>query len=354
MLFSTALRVPSAQESFPSPPTMAMPQTDGPLPWSEFELIDSIFAPLSRGVPGAFDLKDDVAAIAPEPGHELVLKTDSTIENVHFLPADPPDTVARKALRRALSDLAAKGTTPAAYLLALALPATISRAWLEMFAHGLRADQAKFCIGLAGGETSKTAGVLTITVTAIGWVPCGRLLRRNGARPGDEVWVTGTVGDAAGGFGLLTNEPSPQDIAVRDYLVGRFRIPEPRVEFGLALGGIASATIDVSDGLLADLGHVADVSGVHIELVLGRVPISAQLHSLWGAEAGLRSVSAGDDYEIAFTAPPGASGEIAAVARQTGIPVTRIGRVLEDSAGISLRDASGRKICVERHGYRHF
>ena len=335
---------------------MATRQTDSSLSCSEFELIDRFFAPLARGLPGTFDLKDDVAALVMKPGHELVLKTDSTIESVHFLEGDPPDAVGQKALRRALSDLAAKGAEPHAYLLALALPSKISLAWLEEFAEGLSADQAQFGISLAGGETSRTPGALTITVTAIGWVGEGRLLRRGGAKPGDDVWVTGTIGDAAGGLCLLRNQAALRNIPARDRLIRRFRLPEPRLQFGIALGGIASAGIDVSDGLLADLGHIAVISEARIEIELDRIPISPELHALWGngPEVVLRAVSAGDDYEIAFTAPADAADEIAAAARRTVTFATRIGRVIRGAAHVELLDAAGRGIPVKRKGYTHF
>lgn len=322
----------------------------------EFELIAEIFAPLARALPGAFDLKDDVAALTAWPGHDLVLKTDSTIESVHFFSGDPPATIARKALRRALSDIGAKGAAPAAYLLAIALPSTISEAWIRKFAEGLCADQAQFRVALAGGETSRTPGTLTITVTAIGWVPAGRVLRRSGAKVGDDVWVTGTIGDAAGGLCLLKNEATLLDIAARERLITRFRVPEPRMEFGLALAGVANAAIDVSDGLVADLGHVAALSGARIEVELERVPVSADLCALWGSgpQMRLRAVGAGDDYEIAFTAPPKASDEVVALALRTRVPATRIGRLVAGPAGVSIRDLSGREVCPERTGYTHF
>jgi len=335
---------------------MATRQADSPPPWGEFELIDRLFAPLARGFAGAFDLRDDVATLPARAGHELVLKTDSTIDGVHYLPGDPPDMVAQKALRRALSDLAAKGAEPEVYLLAMALPGNTERIWLERFVHGLSADQALFGIVLAGGETNRTPGVLTITVTVVGWVPEGRLVRRSGARPGDDVWVTGTVGDAAGGLCLLKNEAVLQDAAARERLVRRFRIPEPRLEFGTALAGIASASIDVSDGLVADLGHVSNVSRAGIEIELDRLPLSSELRSLWGNGPGwaLRAASAGDDYEIAFTAPVEASGEIAAIAERTLTPATRIGRVVRGSGGVALLDPAGREISLHRAGYTHF
>ena len=335
---------------------MATRQADSPLPWGEFELIDKLFAPLARSLPGAFDLKDDVAVLAPRQGHELVLKTDSVIEGVHFLPDDPADTVAQKALRRALSDLAAKGAEAQAYLLALALPKTTEKSWLEKFAEGLSRDQAEFGAALAGGETDRTPGALTVTITAIGWVPEGRLLRRGGARRGDEVWVTGTIGDAAGGLHILKDKVVLENEAAHDHLVGRYLVPRPRLAFGMALRGIATAAIDVSDGLLADLGHVAEVSQARIEINLDSVPLSSELRALWGKspETVLRAISAGDDYEIAFTSPAATADEIDAAARRTGTPATRIGRVAEGASEVALLDSSGREMSGQRRGYTHF
>jgi thiamine-monophosphate kinase len=335
---------------------MATRQADSPLPWGEFELIDRLFAPLAHGLAGAFDLKDDVAALPARAGHELVLKTDTTIESVHFLPGEPPDTVAQKALRRALSDHAAKGSTPEAYLLAIAIPENTEEIWLERFTEGLARDQKQFGIALAGGETNRTPGVLTITITMIGWVPEGRLVRRSGAKAGDDVWVTGSIGDAAGGLCLLKKETVLQDAAARDHLVRRFRVPEPRLKFGMALSGFTSAAIDVSDGLVADLGHVADASGVRIEIDSASVPLSSELRALWGnsEETASRAASAGDDYEIAFTAPVEATGEIAAAARRTLTPAARIGRVVRGPGDVALLDSTGRGISLPRKGYTHF
>lgn len=335
---------------------MTAEQVGQAAPWDEFELIEKVFAPLARNLAGAFGLKDDVAALAPPAGHELVLKTDSTIESVHFLHDDPPDTVAQKALRRALSDIAAKASTPAVYLLAIALPAGVSRAWIESFAQGLAADQTRYGIALAGGETSRTPGPLSITVTAIGWVREGRLLRRSGAELGHDVWMTGTIGDAEAGLGILKGEAVLEDAAARDFLVRRFRIPEPRLQFGSALGGMASAAIDISDGLIADLGHIAEVSAVKIQVELDRIVLSSQLRALWGTsqKTVLRAASGGDDYEIGFTASVDARDAIVAAAKQTRTQVTRIGSVVEGAGEVALTDSSGRAISSEREGYRHF
>lgn len=331
-------------------------QVDQSVAWDEFELIEKVFAPLARNLPGAFGLKDDVAALPPKAGHELVLKTDSTIESVHFLHDDPPDTVAQKSLRRALSDIAAKASTPAAYLLAIALPAGVSRAWIERFAQGLATDQAQYGIALVGGETSRTPGPLTITVTAIGWVREGRLLRRSGAKPGHDVWMTGTVGDAEAGLCLLKGEAVLEDAAAREFLVRRFRVPEPRLEFGIALGGVASAAIDISDGLIADLGHIAEVSTVNIQVALDRIVLSPGLSALWGTSQKtlLRAASGGDDYEIAFTASVDARDAIVAAAKRTRTRVTRIGSVADGTGEVVLTDSTGSTISAAREGYRHF
>jgi thiamine-monophosphate kinase len=333
---------------------MANRKADSPL--DEFELIDTLFAPLARSFAGAFELKDDVAVLSPRTGHELVLKTDSLIESVHFLHDDPAGTVAQKALRRALSDLAAKGAEPHLYLLAIAIPVATERSWLEEFAAALASDQRRFGIALGGGETNRTPGALTITVTALGWTPQHALLRRNGAKPGDDVWVSGTIGDACAGLAILKGEESSADPVARNYLVSRCRLPEPRIAFGKALRGIASAAIDVSDGLVADLGHVGEASQVTIEIEAAAIPMSAELCGLWGnsEKTLVRAVTAGDDYEIAFTAPPSAAGAVEDMARQTNTRVTRIGRAVQGPGTAALLDSLSRQIPLPRKGYTHF
>ncbi|HWE06095.1 MAG TPA: thiamine-phosphate kinase [Rhizomicrobium sp.] len=334
---------------------MKNPEFEAKVRPGEFELIAKLFAPLSRGVSGAFALTDDVAVIEPKPGCEFVLKTDSLIESVHFLRSDPAGTVAQKALRRALSDLAAKGAGPSVYLLALALPSWPELNWLEAFAAGLAEDQAKFECALAGGETNATPGPVTVTVTAVGYVPQGALIRRNGATPGDSVFVSGTIGDAGAGLDLLANGDIPASAAARDFLVSRYRLPIPRLELGRELRGLASAALDVSDGLLADLGHIAEASQARIEIDAARVPMSDALRELRGEGISVRvgAAIAGDDYEIAFTAPRSAADTILDVARRTGTQVTEIGRVVS-GGGVALLDGSGNPIQMPRLGYTHF
>ena len=320
----------------------------------EFELIRTLFAPLTRAFPGAFGLTDDVAVVAPLAGHDIVLKTDAIVEGVHFFRTDPPETVAKKALRTNISDFAAKGAVPHAYLLALALPDWPGKAWLEKFAHGLEEDQAAFDVVLAGGDTDRTPGALTIAVMMTGFVPEGILIRRDGASPGDAVFVTGTIGDAGGGLHLLLEKTEIVE-AWQHELVARYRMPQPRLAFGKSLRGMASAALDVSDGLIADLGHIAELSRVRIEIDAARVPLSAALIQLWGCDANaiLRAAGAGDDYEIAFTAPVRHRDAIAKAAAQTGTRVTEIGRVVEGEGAV-LCDAQGRELPVARKGHVHF
>ena len=318
----------------------------------EFELIGKILAPLSRNAPGAFGLADDAAILSPSPGHEIVLKTDAIVEGVHFLQRDPADTVAKKALRVNLSDLAAKGAVPAGYLMTLLLPDWPDIEWLEAFAAGLAADQSEFGLSLLGGDTSATPGPLAISIAAMGFVPQGTMIRRAGARPGDVIFVSGTIGDAAAGLAVLRGETPPE--AHRE-LVARYRIPVPRLALGKALRGIASASLDVSDGLIADLAHIAETSGVRIMVEAARIPLSPALHHLWGrgAEVLVRAATSGDDYEIAFAAPAARRDAVARAAAQGGVAVTEIGRV-EAGTGIALIDGEGTEIPVARRGFTHF
>ncbi|HEY0283552.1 MAG TPA: thiamine-phosphate kinase [Rhizomicrobium sp.] len=318
---------------------------------SEFALIAQVFAPLA-GTPGAFGLTDDAAALPARVGHDLVVTTDALVEGVHFLAGDPPVSIAQKALRVNLSDLAAKGAEPAGYLLALSLPERIGLTWIEEFARGLGEDQKRFSVPLLGGDTTATPGPLTLAITAMGYVPAGAMIRRSGARAGDGVYVSGTIGDAGGGLALLSGESADIGADEAGLLIGRYRLPSPRLALGRALRGVASAALDVSDGLIADLSHIADVSRVRIVVEAGLIPRSSALRALWGdsPEAIVRAATAGDDYEIAFTASEAKAGEAAGLG---GAAVTRIGRV-EEGAGVALLDSDGREIEVAHTGFTHF
>ncbi len=316
---------------------------------SEFELISRLFVPLATE-PGALGLTDDACLLEQKAGCDLVVTTDAMIEGVHFLGSDPADLIAGKALRVNLSDLAAKGATPAGYLLAIAVPRSREYAWLECFARGLSDDQKAFGVSLLGGDTTATPGPLTLSVTALGYVPAGTMIRRSGARSGDGVYVSGTIGDAGAGLALLKGELQAGTDA--GFLVGRYRRPTPRLALGQALRGIASAALDVSDGLLADLGHIAEVSKVRITVEADRIPRSEALRRLWvGRDGIVRAATAGDDYEIAFSAP--SDPAVLAAGRKAGVPVSRIGRV-EAGQGVVLVDGAGQEIPVGRTGFVHF
>lgn len=323
---------------------MASGNADRP---GEFALIAELFAPLSKNAPGAFGLTDDAAVLAPPTGHELVLKTDAVVEGVHFFRTDPPGDVARKALRVNLSDLAAKGAAPIGYMMALLLPDWPDMAWLRAFVDGLAADQAAFQLSLMGGDTSATPGPLAVSISAFGYVPTGAMIRRAGAQAGDLVFVSGTVGDAGGGLAVLKENKSVPE------LIARYRVPEPRLTLGPLLRGLATASLDVSDGLMADLGHIADVSKVRIEVDAAQIPLSKALRTLWGADATVRAATSGDDYEIAFTAPPSRRADVANAAARSGVAVAEIGRAVRGE-GVALLDSSGREVTVARSGYTHF
>lgn len=282
----------------------------------EFEVISSYFAPLAGGRRvDALGLKDDAASLAPRPDTEFILTADALVAGVHFFPDDPPDLIARKSLRVNLSDLAAKGATPVAYLLCLSLPEGIDAPWFEAFAAGLAADQREFAIELAGGDTTSTPGPLTIAITAIGEVETGRMLRRAGARPGDDVWVSGTIGDAALGLGILRPVGGRASAIADDdgaaYLIGRYRLPQPRVALGRALSGCTAATMDVSDGLLQDLGHIARLAGCGAIVEETEIPLSSPARARISAGTGRLDdvLAGGDDYEI-LRADGGAASRI--------------------------------------------
>jgi thiamine-monophosphate kinase len=319
----------------------------------EFKIIADIFAPLATD-PGAFGLTDDAAAIPPRPGFDLVVTTDAIAEGTDFFKHDPAGSVAQKALRVNLSDLAAKGAAPEFYLLSIALPDGMTLEWLQAFAAGLALDQENFGISLLGGDTSRSEGPLTITVTAFGFVPRGRMLRRSTARPGHAVYVTGSIGDSGGGLAIFKREKHNLDETQRDRLIARYRLPQPPIAFGPALRGLASASIDISDGLIADLGHIAKASGVAIRIDGDTVPRSDALRALWGdsQDAIIRAVTAGDDYQIAFTADPRHETEILSTAKNNAAIVTRIGTVGEGE-GVALM-LGGEAVSVLRPGYRHF
>jgi len=319
----------------------------------EFERIRRFFAPLAG--PGGLGLVDDAALVDCTPGRRLVVTADAIVAGVHYLPEDPPDLVARKLLRVNLSDLAAMGARPLHYVLTTALPAELGREWLARFAEGLGEDQRRYGIHLLGGDSVGTRGPAVLSLTAIGEVAADQEIRRSRAQPGDLVWVSGSIGDAFLGLGVLRGAYPDLAPEHRDYLVRRFRIPEPRTELGPRLCGIAHAMIDVSDGLLADLGHICETSRAAAIVELDLLPLSSAARAVVERDPGIRVrlAAAGDDYELLFAAPADAAERVAALSLRLGVPVTRIGRI-DVGTGVRLINSDGHQIALEATGYRHF
>lgn len=320
----------------------------------EFETIQRLFAPLAHPEWGR-GLADDVAVVPSRAGYDLVLTKDAIVEGVHFLPTDPLDTVARKLMRVNLSDLAAKGAEPFGYLLACHWSPRCGWPERTSFCDGLRHDQKTFGVALLGGDTVVTPGPAGFSMTMLGWIPKGRTVSRAGARVGDLVFVTGAIGDGWLGLEAVQDRLSLDAERVAA-LSDHYRTPTPRVAFALPVRDMASAAIDVSDGLIADLGHLAGASRVRIEIDLELVPLSAAGHA-WcddrvDEQAALeRLVTGGDDYEIAFTAAARDEAALRREAERRHLRLTRIGRVTAGE-GVAAR-FGGQPVAFDRTGYTH-
>lgn len=340
--------------STPSPVTSAAEPPKDPV--DEFDWIERCLRPLAADAPEALGLLDDAALIAARPGFDLVVSKDAMVEGVHFLTEDPLDGVAGKLLRVNLSDLAAKGAEPYAYMLATAWSPRCGWTERQAFAAGLAADQDRFGLRLIGGDTVSTPGPLTFSLTIFGWVPAGALVRRAGAKAGDAVLVTGAIGD--GFLGLEAAQGGLDGLAPahRAALAERYRRPEPRLGLGPALRTHASAAADVSDGLIADAGRIAAASQVQITLDLDQAPLSPAA-AAWLDQSADRDLArlalaaGGDDYEVICTAPRDKVAGLQAAARAIGLRLTRIGDV-EAGRGIACR-LGGRLVSPPRAGYRH-
>ncbi|EHM02999.1 thiamine-phosphate kinase [Acetobacteraceae bacterium AT-5844] len=317
----------------------------------EFALIARHFRPLAG--PGALDLADDAALLDPPPGQQIVIAADAMVAGVHFLPDDPPETIGRKLLRCNLSDLAAMGAAPLAYVLTVGLPRDTAPGWVQAFSAGLAADQAEFGLQVLGGDTTSTPGPITLSLTILGQVEPGRALRRVGAVPGHDVWVSGSIGDGTLGLAVLLGE-LPGDEA--GFLAERYRVPRPRLGLGRALAGLASAAMDVSDGLVQDLGHLCRAGGCGAEVMAAEVPLSPAARALLMRDSSLlpRILTGGDDYELLFAAPPEAANEIVSRAASAGVAVTRIGRFVAGEAEVKVLDATGQVLPLAREGWSHF
>ena len=344
----------------------------------EFELIESLFLPLTAGHPGALGLKDDAALIDVPQGYELAVTTDALVAGVHFLPDDPPHRIAQKIMRVNLSDLAAMGARPLGVFLAACFPQGVKENWLEGFAAGLKADVAEFSCPVLGGDTVATPGPATFSLTALGVVEKGRGLKRSSAKVGDLLCVSGTIGDAVLGLRLLTrsssvdcrvkpgNDVSTVKIVMPGldpgiyeehsaFLIDRYHLPQPRVGLGQKLIGLANAAMDISDGLIGDLGHICRASGVGARIEADRIPFSSAAKA--GLDAGIATLedllTGGDDYELLFTIPVSRRSQLELLAKEADLLLTVIGSIIEGQ-GVEVVDRNGRSMAFGSEGYLHF
>ena len=325
----------------------------------EERFIAQYLAPLAAAHPGAYGLTDDCAELVPLPGHALIFKTDPIVEGVHFLSDDAPEDLAWKALAVNVSDLAAKGARPVAYLMALTLPEQPEAAWMARFAAGLEAAQTAFGCVLIGGDTDRSAGPLSIAVTAIGEVRAGQMVPRAGARAGDAVFVSGTLGAAALGLQLRIEAGATAgwrlSAADRAAAQARYLRPQPRIGLRAALKGHARAAMDISDGLLKDLDRMCRLAGVGARIEFDALPLGDGVKAVLAVDraAAVQLAAAGDDYEVLATVPPESAAAFEAGARRGGVEVARIGHIVADS-GVRLVDAGGGEIDPGTTGYDHF
>lgn len=317
---------------------------------AEHARIARYFAPLTQAEDGSFSLTDDAAILTPTANHSIVVTTDSVIEGIHVLPEATPAQFAQKLLRRNLSDLAAMGAQPWRYTLNLHTPTGLGQDWFSSFAETLAAEQAQFEIVLIGGDstTGSSDAPIHCTMTCFGLLQQPPL-RRNGAQPGDDIYVSGTIGDAALGLKLLQQNPQHDS-----FLSARYHLPEPRLALGAALHGIATAALDISDGLLADIAHLAQASKVGARITRDAIPRSPELQQHMQMDSHLWNciLGGGDDYELCFTAPTNTRGVIAQLANELNLPLTRIGEIIHGT-GITLVDASGTILPFTHSGFEH-
>ncbi|MBU3890080.1 thiamine-phosphate kinase [Methylosinus sp. KRF6] len=322
--------------------------------FSEDELIAEIFAPLAGE--GAFGLRDDAALLPLGGAREIVVTTDALVAGVHFFPDDPPGLVAKKALRANLSDLAAKAAEPLGFLLTLSLPPDWTNGWTRSFAAGLAEDVREFACPLLGGDTTATPGPLTISIAAFGRAT--RFVSRSGARPGDRIFVSGTIGDAALGLGVARGEAFAERLGegTRAHLLDRYRLPQPRLPLIATLREHASAAMDVSDGLAGDLAKLLRASGVSGLVELGKVPLSAAAREAIALVPELlsRAVTGGDDYEILCCASVDAAPALALAAGKAGVALAEIGVVTAGAEPLQFLDSSGSIINFSRLSFSHF
>jgi len=322
---------------------------------SEFELIDQLLKPLSNGMSGAFGLSDDAAILGSlEEGEVHVVTKDALAVDVHMLADDPPGDIARKALRVNLSDLAAMGAVPTGFFMALCLGRETDDQFVRSFVHGLANDIIRYETPLLGGDVVRHSGPFLVTITAIGKATEAELLRRSGAQVGDGLWVSGSIGDGA--LGLLAATDRLQEISdqYRSDLIQSYRVPEPRVGLGKALSGVANACIDISDGLIADVGHLCSESRLMCKINADHVPLSSQVRSVISFEPSLLGtiMNGGDDYELAFAVSGCHEDTVKRIAKSLDIQITKIG-LFGEGKGVEVVGADDASIAIARNGYQH-
>ncbi len=326
---------------------------------SEEDLIRRFLAPLAAENPGALGLLDDCALLKAPIGQELVLTTDAVAAGVHFFPDDAPEDIAWKALAVNVSDLAGKGANPIAYQMALSFPQSPEEDWLTKFADGLRSAQQRFGLTLAGGDTDRRPGPITITITAIGSVAAGTMVRRTTARAGDRILISGTLGDAAFGLQLRRDSSLAKSWELstgeQEYLLGRYLRPEPRLALREALICHASAAMDISDGLAKDLGRMCRASSCGAQVNSSLLPLSLAANKVLSGSAGRMTaiVAGGDDYEILAAVSPDRVERFRQLAAVRGVSITDVG-VFAGTVGVDIVGAGGLPLDLDSTGWDHF
>ena len=322
---------------------------------NEFELVSRYLEPLVLDQEAAACLKDDCAVFGVTAGHEVVISVDTLIADLHFFKNDPPKQIAQKILRVNLSDIASSGAEPKFYFLAMSLPSTIGIDWIEQFCLGLGVDQANFGISLLGGDTTSTPGPLSLTATVIGEVPQGKAIRRGGASEDEDVYLTGVIGDAALALSLIKTNGLDSVSENFPVLLDRYRLPQPRTVLAPYLRQIASACIDISDGLAADLEHICTTSGIAADIKISWLPISETARVLLREDVRnwQTIISGGDDFELLFTAQPQFSNAIKMLSKEKNIQINRIGKTKKGS-GVNFFDPKGKHFPVKKSGWQHF
>ncbi len=319
---------------------------------SEFLLIKKYFAPFAGE--GAFNLSDDAAEIIPTESMSLVITQDAVAEGIHFFPDDPPQLIAKKALRVNLSDLAAKGADPKYISLSLGLGSNWNEAWISDFAEGLAEDCKAYGIQLTGGDTFRTGGGFVISITAIGELPQGTYTSRLGAAPHEYLYVTGTVGDGA--LGLMARQARFEGLSVgeNEFLIDRYLVPNPRIELANILQCFATASMDISDGLVGDLEKLCEASGVAAEVKSSKIPLSTAVQKQITSESNYlqTALTGGDDYEILFTVKPENCDALERALSTLPFPVTQIGEIISGQ-GVKVFDTDGQVIEFDQTSYDH-